>query len=256
MRIFLLFIVATVAGLAIWWISRQDPDVERARLTAAAKAASATVGMQKMLRESDVFEFTNVVVSPSQTEDVLEFRAMVIQQGAPRPVYGEAAPNCEDALEAAECWDLVLLEVDGRPYDLGVGAPAPAGDAPDTTETDDTNPETAETGPAEETVVAPPTDPVAGEPALDPVEVITTTTEQPTQDPRPGPIATHEVARPLINARSGPGTTNEVLTQLSGGTQLAQVSASEGWGQFLVLSGEAEGLTVWIAFSILVPVGS
>lgn len=249
MRFVLLIVVLAVGFGGYWWISRQDPEAEKARLIAVAKAASAKIGMQKMLRESDVFEFTNVVISRSQTEGALEFRAMVIQQGAPRPVYGEAAPNCEDALEAAECWDIILLEVDGRPYQLGGPVPEEDGAETDQAGTTQEDPETDAN--TEDTATVDPEEPTPAQP-----EDAASETPDATQDTRPGPTATHEVARPLINARSGPGTSNEVLTRLSGGSRLAQISASEGWGQFLVLSGDSEGMTVWIAFSILSPVGS
>lgn len=268
MRIFLLLVVLVAGAGAFWWISQQDPSVERARLEASARAASAKIGMQKMLRASDVFQFTNVVVSVSQAEDgALEFRAMVIQQGAPRPVYGQAAPNCEDTLESADCWDLTVLEVDGRPYALTESALEETESASETAAPEETTSQGASSDDSAEldvegtTAVTPAADeepaqavPIQSEDAAIELPVVSETS--PDAGERPGPAATHEVARPRINARAGPSTSTAILTTLSGGTPLAQITAADGWGQFLVLSGEAEGTTVWIALSIVTPVES
>lgn len=273
MRVFLLLIVLMGVGAGLWVILPHSPEDERARLAASARAASARIGVQKMLSESDLFDFTNVVVSANSQGEGFEFRAMALQQGASRPVYGQAAAQCDDALEAARCWEIVLLEVDGRPVDLGL-ATVPAAseeaaplkvpepeDVPTEPSAEGGSEQVSESATADpeavpDTSPAGPTEPESTpEPAAAPVEA--EQSSGPIEEPADaaGPRSpTHVVDRPIVNARSGPGTENPVLTTLSGGTQLNQLDERDGWGQFEVLSGDSEGQTVWIALSIVTPV--
>lgn len=259
MRILLILVAAAIIIAGGFWVSRQDPDAERARIMAAAEVAASRVGVQKMLRAQDAFDFSNVVITRDPESDGFEFRAMSFSQGAARPVYGQARTDCGDGLDRAECWRIALLEIDGREYAL---ARVPGAD-----------PESGQGNGAQPTasgsdVAASPSVPTPAEPAppaaatvqpasTEPAETAGAEPTESTATAGPaGPSTTHRVNRPVVNARSGPGTNNPVVTRLNNGTALAQISQAEGWGQFMVLSGESEGQVVWVAFSIVSPVGS
>ena len=65
------------------------------------------------------------------------------------------------------------------------------------------------------------------------------------------PMPTHAVARPVINARSGPGTENQAVARLPEGRRLAMIEEHDGWGRFLVLDGDGRGQEVSAALRIL-----
>lgn len=65
------------------------------------------------------------------------------------------------------------------------------------------------------------------------------------------PVATHHVDRPVINARTGPGTDNPAIGRLSADLRLSLMKTSQDWGQFLVLDGALKGQVVWVALDIL-----
>lgn len=260
MRVFLILVALAGGILAFWWISQQDPEKERTRLQAQTKLISARIGVQKMLESSDRFGFSNIVITPASDGKPVEFRAMAIQQGTPRPAFGEASANCEDTLEAAECWTITLLEIDGRPYPLTPlrteAEPVETDLAPSTENAlvniEVGTPGTIDEGSndrsgAEQTSLTTET----------PVQTTTESAEQITTDTPSdgaGPAATHQVDRPRINARSGPSTSTAILTTLDAGTRLAQIEENNGWAQFLVLDGPASGQTVWVALSIVAPI--
>ena len=83
---------------------------------------------------------------------------------------------------------------------------------------------------------------------------------EPAAEPTPTPAApippgalaaTHRVARPLINTRSGPGTETAIVTKLRAGARLALIAEQDGWGHFVLLDGDREGQEVWAALRIL-----
>ncbi|MEM6548503.1 MAG: SH3 domain-containing protein [Pseudomonadota bacterium] len=67
----------------------------------------------------------------------------------------------------------------------------------------------------------------------------------------PLPDTTHEVALPLINARTGPSTSEPIITTLRSGTPLALVELRAGWGRFVILEGEFSGAEGWAAMSLV-----
>ena len=252
MRLLLLWIVIA-AGLAGYlWFNQRDPDQERARLAVQAQVAAARIGVQKMLRESETFDFSHTVISRNADADGFEFRAMLVRQGAPRPVYGVARTTCDQALDTSACWQISELVVDGREYVVASTNP----DAPDNVASPASEateqPQSLELPRSGGNSTSPPSP--ESSPESNPAQPAAV--EQTIPSTPAGPSPTHQVDRPVVNARSGPGTNNPVVTRLSGGTNLAQVGEADGWGQFMVLSGEAEGEIVWIALSIVVQTGS
>ncbi|MFK7893648.1 MAG: SH3 domain-containing protein [Granulosicoccus sp.] len=267
MRVFLLLILATGAAFTFWWISQQNPEEERARLEAQAKAVSARIGVQRLLESEDRFGFSNIVITTKSTDQPVEFRAMSTQQGTPRPAFGEASSNCDTTLELAECWAITLLEIDGRPYPL-------AGQL-ETSELQNTGPEVSEetgensassaveqpselettdidtTAPSETSAEATPR--IAG-PTEQPANTLAEAADKLPENEVAAPTATHQVDRPRINARAGPSTSSAIVTTLDGGTRLAEIEQGDGWAQFLVLDGPAAGEAVWVALSIVTPV--
>ena len=62
---------------------------------------------------------------------------------------------------------------------------------------------------------------------------------------------THRVDRPVVNARTGPGTGNPAVGRLTAGLDLSLVQTRQDWGQFVVLDGKLTGQIVWVAMDIL-----
>lgn len=66
------------------------------------------------------------------------------------------------------------------------------------------------------------------------------------------PLAvTHRVDRPIVNARSGPGTSSPALGRLALGRDLSLLKTREDWGQFVVLEGKLARQVVWVAMDLL-----
>ena len=64
-------------------------------------------------------------------------------------------------------------------------------------------------------------------------------------------VVTHRVDRPVINARSGPGTGNPALGRLAEGRDLSLLKTRQDWGQFVVLEGKLARQVVWVAMDLL-----
>lgn len=264
MRVVVLLIAVILIVAGFFWFSYQDPAAERSRLTAAAENATALIGVQRMLRRESVYAFTNVVISRNPDGQGFEFRALSVRQGVARPVYGQVKSLCAQRSDTAECWEIGLLEIDGRTYIEDGTRTVPAAEstaggsvAPYAGGQDSQNTNVAVT--PEPSVVQPTVnleqkEPVV--PASAPAQPEATSTGELQSAQSIGPSPTHRVDRPVVNARSGPGTENPVVTTLLGGTELAQIDETGGWGQFMVLSGDAKGEVVWISLNIVIPVES
>lgn len=266
MRNFLILLVIASAGAAWWWVDR-DQAAERTQVIEKAQLASAETGVRRMLAQSDIFEFSAIVVGPRLEDGGWDFRGLLRRDGNFRPAYGRAALICEDGFEAAECWTIGYLEADGKEVPLGAEAQVPdtasqiavpaadlpltsATPSPSPTATPESPPPGAEEGSGTQT-------PAAGDPPAAAAVANPQASTEPVvvADPQPPaaevPQATHRVARARINTRSGPGTENPIITTLSAGTLLALIETEGSWGRFLILDGAATGTEVWSALSIV-----
>ena len=268
--IFLVLIGAAAAGSWVWL--NRDRSGEIAAAEASVKWQKAALGMRTLLREHEVYEFGSIVLGSYDAEGAMDFRGQVARSGRMTPAYGKIRPTCEDELDQKSCWELVYLEADGQEVDLGgvsaetpeTGAGTGTGEAgtetaaaPDQTDqgsetqaeatTTEAIPATTQTAAESGTTTGTEAETAAAQPTA---ETATTGTAESQAEPA-SPPATHQVARPVINTRSGPGTGNPVVTRLTQGAQLALLEEQGGWGRFIVLDGEARGTEVWAALSIL-----
>lgn len=218
-------IVVALAGGTWTWIAPHR-DVDAPKKTSAFEAEER-VGLKRMLVARDDLEFANLVIG-SNDGTLRDFRARLIEDGNARPVFGQARRICESAPDLPECWELAHLQVNGQSRNLSASDVARAAiqDGPLEDDNQDAEIETGDTAPAE---------------MIAPIE--------PKATDAPG--ATHLVARPIINARSGPGIANPVLFKLSQGARLGLISEDRGWGKFVILDGENQGSEAWASLSIL-----
>ncbi len=266
--VFTIVVIGALLGAGWLWFAR-DRTAEIAADEARVARQKANLGMREMLRNHAVFDFKNIVIGDTGEDGLVDFRGQIDRSNRMTPAFGQIRRICEDATETPECWELALLEADGQLVDLG---PATETEVEQTgteteatgTETETTAGTTGEQGSEAETTgqptVAATTEGTETETAASsqttttgsetPEQTQPTTTETATETVT-GPPATHRVARALINARSGPGTGNPVVTRLSQGSGLAILETQDGWGRFIVLDGDARGTEVWVALSIL-----
>lgn len=215
-------IVALAGGTWTWVAPRTDQQNPKPEIVFDA---GERVGVKRMLDAREDLQLVNLVVGSDTSSGLRNFRARLIEGGQARPVFGQARRLCNSAPNAAECWEIVLLQVDGKPRLLQSIIAEPEVQNLVTPTEDET---VIETGEIPRPI--PPEEP----------QTVTTT-----------PSATHLVARPIINARSGPGVSNPVLFKLSQGARLSQVGENNGWGKFIVLEGESRGAEAWASLSIL-----
>ncbi|MCL5777899.1 hypothetical protein M1105_12995 [Limibaculum sp. FT325] len=269
-KLVVLIPVLIAAGLSAWWFSF-DSDEARARLEAEAARKASTAALGQMLDGHPAFEFRDVVVGTSPSTGRRDFRALVERNGALRPAYGEAEYACPDVSANPGCWRLARLDVDGVAIPMGLAGarmPAPAAPATDATGSDAPAPPEGSAS----------TEPEIPSPQPRPVleEVASATQAEPapsaTDAANPGALAaapaaaqgeaepdaatgarsrTHRVVVSLANARAGPGTENAIRFTLAQDVDLHMLERDGRWGHFLVLSGDAEGKTAWMAFSTI-----
>lgn len=228
-------VAIAVAGGTWTWVA---PSAKRpSTQTHVNQDADERLGLRRMLGQREDLSFVNLVVG-SAHDGLRTFRARLVEDAHPRPVFGQARRICNSAPDLAECWEIASLQVDGEVRDLGqqtakaaptAGGPVAATAVGDEIETSDI-----------------PKSPVDPAPTVAPISAVSAPIEV-----EPEPAVTHLVARPIINARSGPGLTNEVLLKLTQGNRLALISKQQGWGQFIVLDGDDQGSKVWASLSIL-----
>lgn len=278
MRLIVLLILIGAAGAAGWFWLNRDRSADLAAAEARVERQKAALGMNTHLREHEIYTFQNIVLGGRNAEGEIDFRGQVAKSGRLTPAFGRLRGLCDTERERPECWELAYLEADGQVMAL---APASAETASEETPAEepetiapagetagDATPsaegETAPQTPAVQPASQPVTGPVAAEsPAETPTETSAAqpVATQPAETPAPAaegpeplaPPATHQVARALINTRSGPGTENPVVTRLQSGAQLALLETVGGWGRFIVLDGDERGTEVWAALSILEP---
>lgn len=237
MRIVGLFFFAAVCLALGWQVLSIDPVEARARAEAEQRRMASVLGILGALQEDDRFEFRNIVIGLSDPDERTDFRAQLLQEGRQVPVFGQMSSDCDARIEFASCWKLVHLEADGRVVDLNIRPQVIAQHVTPATVAEPAAPaELAEAS-------------TAGRDAT-PEPVVQETLA--TADATPPP--THRVARARINARSGPGTGNPVITRLVEGSRLSLLQARDGWGHFVVLDGDDRGAEVWAALRILDPI--
>ncbi|MEM1149375.1 MAG: hypothetical protein AAGI03_02305 [Pseudomonadota bacterium] len=255
MIVFLLLVAGAGYG---WWITR-DPDALRAAAAEKTLRAEQELGIRQMLNRHDTFAFENILLDMEGPDGMPEFRGQIRSQEALVAAYGQIRGLCEADFAQGSCWEIALLEADGRSVELST---APEVAVAPTSETETTQ-TTQEAGAAPQTaaVTGAPATAEAGEEATAPSEQPEATSETPTTEDasdssstaEAGPQPTHRVTRPRINSRSGPGTNNQVVTQLTEDTPLGLLESRDGWGQFTVMGGPSEGSIVWIALSLTAP---
>lgn len=262
MRYVVLIAVFATAVVAGWFWLARDRSAETAAMTAQAERKKAELGLKNMLRSHAAFNFEGIVVGPKSGDGLVDFRAQLDQSGRRTPAYGQARGKCQTDAERTECWRIVYLEADGQEISISSGRPkADPQDAPTAT-VDGQQTDTATTAAAATSTDTATAGNVtttgaqsagATETGSQPATATGTTTTQPEATPATAPSypPTHRVARAVINTRSGPGTSNPVITRLTAGAQLSLLDEQGGWGRFVVLGGENDGLEVWAAFSIL-----
>ena len=166
------------------------------------------------------------------TQGERDFRGLLREDGRLRPVYGRVASRCPAGTDRPSCWEIAHLEIDGAPagahHPARLSAEAPPAVEPPIETADIAAAKPPAAAPAKANVIAP-TPPLAPS----------------------GPTPTHAVDRPVINARSGPGTENQVVARLPEGLRLAMIEEQDGWGRFLVLDGDGKGQEIWAALRIL-----
>lgn len=269
-------ILGGLGGTAWFWVAH-----DRTQSIAAADArradANALIGVRRMLADHPAHTFSSIVVGLGDV-DGRDFRARVLREGRLVPSYGQTKRLCGGALSEASCWHLSHLEIDGEviavPEPDSVAAEAPSDEI-----------ETADIPAAEATAKMPEAalagaDALRNDPAnpdaprrLEPTRVaiadirnpetantvaaaqesaaLASLHKDPQIDAKADSSPTHLVARPVINARSGPGTTNAVLGKLTAGTALELITRDGRWGQFRVLDEGGPAEPVWVAMSIL-----
>ncbi|MFK7942697.1 MAG: hypothetical protein AB8B85_07290 [Paracoccaceae bacterium] len=243
MRVFLVFtFLGLISGVGLgWWPNDERESAEMAE--AMRLKAEAALGIRRMLRAHPDFEFRDVVVGRVLEGGHVDFRGQLQRKGRAKAVYGLVAVHCVDGLATAECWKLSYLEADGAMVALKPAAPPVLAErstnVPDEPLQDETDGgsvviQASTTGSIETSD----THSISDDPA-----------DQAEDDDVPS--ATHLVARPVINTRSGPGTDNPVLTRLNEGARLALINTKGAWGNFVILEGNAVGQEVWAALSLL-----
>lgn len=258
----LIAIVGTLVVAGWFWLAR-DRSAETAAMAAVAERQKAALGLKNMLRGHAVFTFESIVVGQTAKNRLVDFRGQLDLSGRRTPAYGQARSSCKEDADRTECWRIVYLEADGQEISVADGQPKETAQATAAaTTTGTTGPETAATTTegAAETPAATGETASATATTTTPATTSTTTAETPAQPPAATPAAqpetatvtaTHKVARAVINTRSGPGTSNPVVTRLTAGAQLSLLESQGGWGHFVVIGGEDDGREVWAAFSIL-----
>ena len=234
MRIFLvLILVGLISGAGLgWW-----PEAERESedMTEALRLkAEAALGIRRMLRAHQGYDFRDVVVGRVLEGGEVDFRGQVRRNDRSEGVYGRVSGQCADNLSKAQCWDLTHLEASGTVIALSDGVSDPVTNAPRG------NLATGQNTPPDPIQTAD-------------VNYVSRETIQLLESSETSnrPSATHKVARPVINTRSGPGTNNPVLTRLNAGARLSLITTEGGWGNFIILDGRSGGQEVWAALSLL-----
>lgn len=217
-------LIVTVAAVALaggtWsWVS--PPSEHATDHDMARQDAVERTGVKRMLMAREDLNLANLVIGSGSAEGLRIFRARLIDDGHARPVFGQARRTCDAAPDIPECWDIALLRVDGEDRDLKTPV-LPSREAPQ---------------PEEEVI------------ETSEIPDLSTPVELPAVEPTPE--ATHLVARPVINTRSGPGLNNPVLFRLPKGARLGLLAEDQNWGKFLVLDGDSAGSEVWASLTIL-----
>lgn len=232
MKIVALSLTAIGATGSAWaWLG---PDLAAPIEPPEVSQARATAGARLMLSDHPHLDVRNLVLGVVHPSGTFDFRGRLMQGGRLRPAYGQVKPICTTDQERPSCWTLAHIEIDGQPVtDLhALVSPEPE---------------------EEPRQVAEAPRPKESEPLAGGVAFASTAVPEKTDDPKPEPdrSATHRVARPIINARSGPGTDHPIVAKLKGGVLLEMLESDEEWGRFIVIDSAEAGAQVWAALRIL-----
>lgn len=260
----LVFAGIAAVGYGYWAETRKLALDDR---RAAIARGSADLGLKRMLVGHGGYAFSDLVIGRRSPDGHLDFRGRITRDRRSMPAYGQAKPLCEIGLDAADCWQIVYLEVDGMAEAVNDG-PVLLADLKNrrSRRLDRTERllETADIKPMLAAPAALPTS-VTGieQPPKSSISVAWAPVPLPRgaatsgQDaPEPMATATHAVALPKINGRAGPGLDWPVITKLRRGTKLVQIGGKRGWGEFQIVGGAVSAPAdrkVWAALSVLSP---
>lgn len=235
MKFFVISTVALIVAGGTWTWVAPNAESEAVR-SPVSQDFDERIGLKSMLTNQSGLNFVNLVIGRN-SDGLRAFRARIVEDNHARPVFGQARRTCDSAPDLAECWEIAILQIDGEMRDLGHQASVAVSE-PKTSSQSGIAEDEIETSDIRRTLRAP-SIAVTEFSATDDAEVQTASN------------ATHLVARPIINARSGPGLSNHVLFKLTKGHRLALISEERGWGQFIVLDGDDPGTKVWASLNIL-----
>lgn len=226
-----------------------------------ADVAADRAGIAAMLRERrhDV----SLLVIGTAAGDLRDFRGSLTGGGRNRPFWGEARRTCSGGASTARCWSLSRLDIDGKQIH-----PVPAPPKPPArkrgADADPARPATPKRARAAAPTVsgraarkiAPPSRPIDAAPPGTGARAAPSPAGPPEKPARPAgrpdaAAATHTIALPRINTRSGPGIEHPVVLRLKSGARLALVEGRDAWGRFRIVGGANDGREIWAAFHIL-----
>lgn len=275
-----LALVAACGGAAAALLAPSAQDTEEA--LAEARQDDIRTKKQAMVRhlgKIENYDLINLVAGREVATDVWAFRGAARRSEARNAAaFGQVRIVCAQGLDRPECWKLETLFVDGVkvfPPDVPStdegGATAAENEAVDpsaieksvaapTAEAPEPTAQLASVGAAiapeaeaqaqggdAEAVAA-----VANEVGSNfPVEADIEAGNATPLAPKDAlvddaALATHRVRASEVNARSGPGRSNEVLLVASRGQELQRIGNSGGWGRYRLIGGADDGLEVWI----------
>ncbi|MEM9140342.1 MAG: hypothetical protein AAGB15_10995 [Pseudomonadota bacterium] len=233
MKIVALSLMAIGATGSAWaWLG---PDLAGPREAPEVAQARAKAGARQMLTDHPELEFRNLVIGRVHPSALVDFRGRLLRHGRLNPAYGQVRPVCEYDRDQPSCWEIAHIEVDGEAIS-------------------DLRSLVTATAQKEPPAAAPLRDRPAGGEVLGGAIAMNVTAlppKAPDVVETPEAKATHRVARPVINARSGPGTDHPVVAKLRDGVRLQMMEGQADWGRFVVLDSEIAGQEVWAALRIL-----
>lgn len=258
MRITGFIVIASILAAGGWLWQGQDRSREQSATQRAEERQRIAMGIRARLLGQERLAFDTIVIGQADAMGLVDVRGQVTQSGHLAPAYGQLRRLCETGVDQAECWEIAHLETDGQIVDLGVPPVAQSSALREDPAAKPLIVEVAAQRPAppikpmpQGMQAAPIREKQEAENALAAVKPALPMPDRPSSQPSPQPDPSHRVARKRINARSGPGTDNPVVTKLEDGVTLALLESRGGWGRFVILGGPQTGIEAWISLRIL-----